>query len=735
MLNPILIHKRNLRIALAGVVTQILLSALMILLGRWSGTTGVQAAGILGMTGVVAWTWLALHQYIKATFAEQGTAESKIEPVKAVLSSEESRVDAAVENEKADVSPPEAVASPPKIIGTQAALILSQRFVSPLLSLLIASFLCWFGIALFENEWRASGSNRFLHVDPLQALALMAGWCIVAFGVTRFFLFLCRRSAAIHEHAPGIKFMVGVLWAGVLFLIGFTAVHFGYGSPLRYISLAVPTAMAVVGAEIVIFLFLDRFRPRRRGEEPRPAFDSRLLGLLLHSEGMRRTLWETLDYQFGFEVSKSWFLRLCARSLWTWVFLAVGTLLFFSAIVIVEPHQQSLLFRFGKLQGAPLEPGLHWKAPWPIDSAALYDVTGVRRIHLGSHRPELPGGEVYVANVPILWNNLHGVTAEEFLVVAPSADSLEVIAPTRGNTADSAHTDNTKPPSVNLMGGDIFVEYCISDLRAFALSSNNTEILFAQIAEAEASRELFRYDIDTLLGNGRIEAEDRLLRRLRDVPAAHALGIEVLKVGFAGTHPPMEVAEAFHETIIARQERLAAIQDAESYATRVKIEAAGTLKQADKLVQGIDTIEKVENAGDRREFALSRDQAEILLSAAGGRVAEAMADARGYRWQRENDERGKSERFLREIELFRIGPVMFPRWQYLSVLERGLAQAKKYVLLAEREKLVLRFNFLNPSTAMQDATNASRRMPIPPVLEDSGTEESQEKTFGQNRDK
>jgi hypothetical protein len=193
----------------------------------------------------------------------------------------------------------------------------------------------------------------------------------------------------------------------------------------------------------------------------------------------------------------------------------------------------------------------------------------------------------------------------------------------------------------------------------------------------------------------------------------------VLKVGFGGTHPQMDVADAFHETIIARQERLTAIQDAESYATRVKIEAAGTLEQANQLIRGIDALEKGENAGDQGSFAQSRDQAETLLSASGGRVAEAMAEARGYRWWRENEERGKSERFLRKIELCRIGPVMFPRWQYLSTLDRGLAQAKKFVLLADREKLVLRFNFVNAANAMQDAANAARRMPGPPAWEDS----------------
>jgi regulator of protease activity HflC (stomatin/prohibitin superfamily) len=499
--------------------------------------------------------------------------------------------------------------------------------------------------------------------------------------------------------------------------------HFGFAAPLRWVSVLVSVAVTVIGAEIGVFLFLVLFRPRRRGEEPRPAFDSRLLGLLLHSEGVGQTVWEAMDYQFGFEASRSWLVRLCARSLWAWALLAGGTLLLASMFVIVEPHQQALLFRFGELRGDALGPGLHWKAPWPVDSAVIHDVTGVRRIHVGSHRPETPGGEIYRADVPILWSNLHGVTAEEFLVVAPSADSLEAVARAGGQESGSALSGEAKPPSVNLMGGDIFVEYRIGDLRAFALASRDTEFLFAQIAEAEASRELFRYDIDALLGNGRIEAENRLLQRLRDEAAAHALGIEVLKVGFAGTHPPMDVADAFHETIIARQERLTAIQDAESYATRVKTEAAGTLEQANELIRGIDALEKGENAGDQGGFTQSRDKAEILLAAAGGGVAEAMAEARGYRWWRENEERGKSERFLREIELCRIGPVMFPQWQYLSTLEQGLAPAKKFVLLADREKLVLRFNFLNLANAMQDAANAARRRPGLPAREQSYDED------------
>jgi len=477
--------------------------------------------------------------------------------------------------------------------------------------------------------------------------------------------------------------------------------------------------MLLVGSETALFLILELFRPKRESDEARPAFDSRLLGLLLRSDGMGHTVWEALDYQFGFEISRSWFLRLCARSAWAWMLLAGGTLLVLSMIVIVEPNQRALLFRFGQLRHGTLDPGLHWKAPWPLETVESHDITGIRRIHVGSHRPDTPGGTVYRKDTPILWSNLHGLTVEEYLLVAPPADTMEMWT----NVEKSTPSGSAKPPSANLMGGDIVVEYRIADLRSFVVASTNTEALFAQIAECETSRELFRYDVDALLGSGRIEAEANLLKRLRDAVQARGLGIDVLKIGFAGTHPPREVADSFHETIIARQERKTSIEDAHSNATRVKIEAAGTLDHANELVRAIDTIEKTNDSGGDTPFARNRDKADVLLAEAGGRVAEPMAEARGYRWWRENEERGKAERFLRELDLLRIGPNMFPRWQYLSTLEQGLAQARKYVLLADRKNLVLRFNFINPADAITDVTNSVRNLPGPPPWQDMEDQE------------
>lgn len=706
--------QRIIRIALGGAAAQLLLSICLIALGRWAGGMGLQAAGFLGVAGLFPWIWILLIHYLKGLAAEHQltTPPDESEPEMEIASYPDERDSS--EEAETDRELDEAAQWAAKAERIEGYIHAAQAFISPLFGVALALSLGWMGWVFFERISSTSDQALALEITPLQIMALLAGWSVIAFSTTRFLVLFARRSGTESSLAAGLKYVLALRWIGLLFLAGYGSLHFGWIDPLRVINFSAPVVMLLIGVETAFSLVLEFFRPKRERDEACPAFDSRLLGLLLRSDGMGHTLWEALDYQFGFEVSRSWFLRLCARSLWGWVVLAGGTLIVLSMIVIVEPNQEGLLFRFGQLRNRTLTPGLHWKAPWPMETVVLHDVTGIRRIHVGSHRPDTPGGSVYRKDTPILWSNMHGLTAEEYLVVAPPADTMEIWKQQEIVT----RFGGTKPPSANLMGGDIIVEYRIADLRSFATASTNTEALFAQIAECETSRELFRYDVDALLGSGRIAAETNLLKRLKEVVRARNLGIDVLKIGFVGTHPPREVANSFHETIIARQERKTSIEDAHSYATRVKIEAAGTLDHANELIRAITAVEKTPPPGGDISLSRNHDKADILLLQAGGRVAETMSEARGYRWWRENEERGKAERFLRELDLLRIGPNMFPRWQYLSTLEQGLAQARKYVLLADREELVLRLNFINPADAMSKVTNSVRNLPTPPPWED-----------------
>lgn len=71
-----------------------------------------------------------------------------------------------------------------------------------------------------------------------------------------------------------------------------------------------------------------------------------------------------------------------------WLRAVVGTLalaaIFFNATaVVVREGQAVMITRFGRPLRAAIQPGLHWKLPWPIDGAALLDMR--RRVYETGH--------------------------------------------------------------------------------------------------------------------------------------------------------------------------------------------------------------------------------------------------------------------------------------------------------------------------------------------------------------
>ena len=67
--------------------------------------------------------------------------------------------------------------------------------------------------------------------------------------------------------------------------------------------------------EILVALMLEIYRPRMKGKISRPVYDSRFVGLLGQPESLFTTAAKTIDYQFGFNVSETWFFQLVKQNL------------------------------------------------------------------------------------------------------------------------------------------------------------------------------------------------------------------------------------------------------------------------------------------------------------------------------------------------------------------------------------------------------------------------------------
>ncbi len=86
--------------------------------------------------------------------------------------------------------------------------------------------------------------------------------------------------------------------------------------------------------------------------------------------------------------------------------------------------------RFGQFRGDRLEPGLHFKWPWPIERVRIVDTGRIRQVMLGTADDE--SGEGHDEGNVVLWTNEHDHGKEYDILVAPPGRQS---VPRRGQSA------------------------------------------------------------------------------------------------------------------------------------------------------------------------------------------------------------------------------------------------------------------------------------------------------------
>ncbi len=560
------------------------------------------------------------------------------------------------------------------------------RWGLPAISSLTGAYLLAIGLLLI----RQPGASVPME-GASGAAALTAGIAFVLFVAARY-LFGMAETPVWRLLRGGASFLLACVTVLFLVALSLAIAHFGSPLPLTALAPAVPFLGLLVGMELLLNQVLDFYRPRQRDEVPRPAFDSRLLSLLANPRGMVQTLSEAVNYQFGFEITRSWFWRLLTGAFGWLIMAGVAALLLASCIIIVETHERVLVVRFGRLVGEPLQPGIHFKLPWPISVAEHYDVTRVRGLTVGSHDQSL-------MDKPLLWSNQHTIGPERLMMLAPPKDTVSrppASQPFASGQAESA----AAAPAITLAGADVFIQYRISDVLDFARNEADAERRFRELTDQEVSRFLLRYDIDELIGFDRTAAASEIQSILRNAAKERKLGIEVIWVGIAGIHPAQEAAAAFHETVGAEQEKQTAVQLALKDATRALAEAAGAEAGASRIEAEIEALEQMRSSSQPTSADVLAQEArvEALIQSAGGKASQLLADARAYRWRVENAERGRCARFLSELAAYRAVPSLYSLAKQLEAMAEGMATARKYILATDRHDLIIRGDFKDATT-------------------------------------
>jgi len=454
--------------------------------------------------------------------------------------------------------------------------------------------------------------------------------------------------------------------------------------PVKLISYAIPILLVVLGIETALNLILDIYRPRLKGQYSRSAFDSRLLGVINEPGGILRSAADAIDYQFGFQVSQTWFYKLLEKWIVPLVLLGAVTLYLLSTIVVVSPDEQAIIERFGNpLTKAGdkrlLGPGLALKWPWPVDIVYKYPTETISEISIG-YVPKVDPETGEIERHPLLWGQAH--YEEEYSLLVASEQSSDAVS--------------TSVP-VSLVIAAVPVQYRIKDLYAFVYNHKEPRELLEYICYRELTKYAASAKIEvddeahmeqSLLGAGRAEARAVLTEKIQQAADEEQLGIEIVFLGMQGIHPPPEVAADYQKVISAVQQKQALILRAQTESIRQLSGVVGSVAEAHDLFDLAMKYRQAEDdSAEKEQLGRRLDKA---FAQAKGRIFNTLRSAQSYRFETATLAKATGEQFAGQLTAYQSAPEIYLQEQRLTTLENALDDIRKYVVVAdEKDKLVI----------------------------------------------
>ncbi|MFB0551909.1 MAG: protease modulator HflK [Phycisphaerae bacterium] len=661
--------KRPEHISLVSLILSVVFFGIAFFLGRWSGFFAVSAISWLILSSALIWLILCVQ------FHQRALAEQEKLDMSQLGKDEKASTIFQASGERAGL-----------FAAAQRRLQILEKWFIPIFSALIASY--QFGLGLYLLKTILGG----VEVETKQPLLCAIGMTAIA-----FVSFLISRYATGMSAQPqwkplraGGSSLLGIAVLCFALAIGLALSQFKHTAVIDVIDRLVPILLVVLGVETALNLIFDIYRPRLKGQYSRSAFDSRLLGVINEPGGILRSAASAIDYQFGFKVSQTWFYKLLEKWTAPLVLFAVITLYLLSCIVVVAPNEEAIIERFGnpvndandvRLAG----PGLAFKWPWPIDIAYKYPTQKVMELNIG-FVPSAKKETDKVGYGPLLWGVQH-YEEEHHLLVA----SKETVA----------GSDESAVP-VSLVIAAVPIQYRVKDLYSFIYNHKEPE----KRLEAICYRELTKFaggakiEVDdeadlanSLLGAGRSEAKNTLMREIQQAADEARLGVEIVFLGLQGIHPPPEVASSYQEVVGAVQKKQALILEAQSERNKSLSRLVGSVETADELYElaaKYELAEKVNNPGDVEKLGRELDKA---LEEAKGDIIRTLKESQSYAFEKGTLAEAAGERFAGQLKAYRAAKDIYQRQLRLTTLEEGLKNIRKYIVVADaNDKQVIIIN-------------------------------------------
>lgn len=528
-------------------------------------------------------------------------------------------------------------------------------------------------------------------------------WFIVGIG---FLCFLYARYAVALSRMPhwrllraGATCMAGNALACLALAFALMAsTTFTWTEPLlAYLTRVV---LLILGLELAGNFIMDFYRPRAADVVPRPSFDSRLLGLIGEPGGLAKSIADAINYQFGFEVSSTWFYQLLQRWLFpitVFTFLLVVSL---SSVVLVNADEQVVIERFGRLVSKPtdvLNPGMHFKWPYPIDVTYRAPVKRIRESVIGEAEEEDDHGH----EEAILWSEAHDFVPEMMLLVA-SPKLMDLSGPGGKEHLGGGSGAESESVAVSLLMISVPIEYRVKDIKKYLYTYAEPERVMEALAYQYLSEYGASVDIDELMGPGRKTLNTKLKPMLQKRLDELNTGIEIVFAGIRGAHPPAKggVADAFQQVIKSETLKSATINAARGLAQRILTSVAGTESRARVLDDVIRVWERLQADPEADQAKLLEAQQNVNDLLVGnlekgipplsGEAAARIADARVIAIRRISRAAAKVRAFKTDLVAFRAAPELYMERKRLDVWAE-LGDIRKYLIVGDPREVIIEY--------------------------------------------
>ena len=681
--------------AVTGLIIQIAIAITLLVFGLVAGSTAFVFASFFAWVSTIVWLGLIILFY-----------QQKMQLLEVLEESELSGGDPSSFFETSGNA----------IRPAANRLQLLYKWVMPGLSLFAAAALIVIAITLINFLRNLEHQDDILQTFISQtshigwALATSMAFALVNFIFSRFVAGMANIPAWSNLRG-GSAWMVGNAIILLVISVGLFFRFFENDEVLLAVCWGIPIFMLAVAAEVCVNFVLNLYRPRIHGESPRPAFDSKTLSLFASPDSLVRSLNEAINYQFGFDITSSWGYQLLIRSA-IWLFsLGAIVLLAMSALVVVEPTEQAVRLRQGKIIGDVQRPGLMLKLPWPLESSIETDITRVRDLQLTFKWKEK-------RNV-ILWTDdlfkMAVVKPKPFIVNDGEGNSVEL--------------DNDLLALVDIRA---VLQYRISEdglLNWLHFGSDDVErrsrLTYREMAIKAISQKALtgffqQLELDDVIGSQRGNLSKMATALVQTSLDEQHAGIQVLSVDLPMVAPAGTAAGSFEELSVAMQGEMRLRSAANGQAESLLTHVVGDASLVDSVVDAVhafndarvawDALRRADGTEEKialanKEMLALQQEAIKLIKDGNGSAAATIRSARVERWTTLMDTWSSASRVSGQMAAYRAAPELYMQRMYMSVLARRLPAIRKYVIGIDpnRVQLDVELRSINPLLNFADS--------------------------------